>query len=139
MLDIGWSELLVVAVVAIIVIGPKDLPRALKTAGQWVAKVRGIAREFQSGIDDMIRDSDLEDLKKEAQAITDFDLQESLDRQMDPTGSQEGVFGNEAMASIQEVAEPDPIDTAEADLGEPPTSETPEKTSPEPTSNRASG
>ena len=74
MLDIGWSELLMVAVVAIIVIGPKELPRALRTAGQWVAKVRGIAREFQSSIDDMIRDSELDELKKQARSITDLNL-----------------------------------------------------------------
>ncbi len=77
-----------VALVAILVIGPKDLPRALKTAGQWVSKVRGIAREFQSGIDSLVREADLEDLKKEAETFTNL----GLDGPLDPTGSSDGKF-----------------------------------------------
>ena len=56
MFDIAWSELGVIAVVALIVIGPKDLPKVLRTIGQWTAKARSMAREFQSGIDDMVRE-----------------------------------------------------------------------------------
>ena len=92
MLDIGWSELLMVAVVAIIVIGPKELPRALRTAGQWVAKVRGMAREFQSSIDDMIRDSELDELKKQARSITDLNLDGDPEHKIDPTGGSDGAF-----------------------------------------------
>lgn len=65
MFDIGWSELVVIAVVAIIAIGPKDLPLALKTVGQWVARARGLARDFQNSIDDMIREAELDKVKKE--------------------------------------------------------------------------
>ncbi|MCC9622792.1 Sec-independent protein translocase protein TatB [Thalassospira sp. MA62] len=65
MFDIGWTELAVVAVIALFVVGPKDLPHLLyKLAGYW-KKVRGMAREFQSGIDDIIREAELDDLRKQ--------------------------------------------------------------------------
>ena len=64
MFDIGYSELLVVAVVALIVIGPKDLPRVMRTVGHWVGRARGMARHFRSGIDTMIRESELEEMEK---------------------------------------------------------------------------
>lgn len=79
MLDIGWSEMLLIAVVAIIVIGPKDLPKVLRTVGNWVARVRAAAREFQSGIDQMIADSELEDLRNTANSIQNFDSEKLLD------------------------------------------------------------
>jgi len=64
MFDIAPTELLLVAVVALVVIGPKDLPRAMRFVGQWVAKARGVARHFRTGIDEMIRQSELEEMEK---------------------------------------------------------------------------
>ena len=64
MFDIAPSELLLVALVALVVIGPKDLPRAMRFVGQWVAKARGVARHFRSGIDEMIRQAELEEMEK---------------------------------------------------------------------------
>ncbi|HEX8578189.1 MAG TPA: Sec-independent protein translocase protein TatB [Allosphingosinicella sp.] len=64
MFDIGYSELLVIAVVALIVIGPKDLPRVMRTVGQWVGRARGMARHFRSGVDTMIREAELEEMEK---------------------------------------------------------------------------
>ena len=65
MFDIGWGELLVIGVVALVVIGPKDLPYALRTLGQWAAKARALAREFQNHVDDLIRESEVSDMKRE--------------------------------------------------------------------------
>ncbi len=65
MFDIGWSELLVIAIVTLVVIGPKDLPHAFRTAGQWMAKARAMAREFQTHIDDLMRESQVDELKRE--------------------------------------------------------------------------
>ncbi len=56
MFDIGWQEIFVIAVFALIVIGPKDLPRALKTVTGVIRKMKGMARDFQSGMDDIVRD-----------------------------------------------------------------------------------
>ena len=87
MFDIGWSEMAVVALLALIVIGPKDLPRVLRSASYWVRKARGLAREFQSGVDDMIREADLEDAKKAIEKTTRFDVDQAVEDAIDPTGS----------------------------------------------------
>lgn len=64
MFDIGFDELLIIAVVAIVIIGPKDLPLALRTVGRWVAKVRRVSGHFRSGIDAMIREAELEEMER---------------------------------------------------------------------------
>ena len=64
MFDIGASELLLTVIVAIVVIGPKDLPLALRTAGRWIAKVRRVSGHFRSGVEAMIREAELEDMEK---------------------------------------------------------------------------
>ncbi len=64
MFDIGASELLLVVVVAIVVIGPKDLPLALRSAGRWIAKIRKVSGHFRSGLETMIREAELEDMEK---------------------------------------------------------------------------
>ena len=64
MFDIGGSELLLIVIVAIVVIGPKDLPMALRTAGRWIAKVRRVSGHFRSGIETMIREAELEEMEK---------------------------------------------------------------------------
>jgi sec-independent protein translocase protein TatB len=65
MFDIGSSELLLIVIVAIVVIGPKDLPRALYKLGQVIGKARGMARHFRGGVDAMIREAELEELQKQ--------------------------------------------------------------------------
>jgi sec-independent protein translocase protein TatB len=64
MFDIGSSELLLIVIVAVVVIGPKDLPRALYKVGQIVGKARGMARHFRTGIDAMVREVEMEELEK---------------------------------------------------------------------------
>ena len=68
MFDIGAAELLLVVVVAIIVIGPKEMPRALRTAGRWIGKMRRMSAHFRSGIDTMIREAEMEEAEKEWKA-----------------------------------------------------------------------
>ena len=68
MFDIGASELLVIAIVAIIVIGPKELPLAMRTAGRWIAKVRRVSAHFRTGLDAMVREAELEEMDKEWKA-----------------------------------------------------------------------
>ena len=64
MFDIAPSEFLLIAIVAIVVIGPKDLPMALRTAGKWIAKVRRVSNHFKSGIETMIREAEMEEMEK---------------------------------------------------------------------------
>lgn len=68
MMDIGSTELLMIVIVAIVVIGPKDLPRALYKVGQIVGKAKGMARHFRSGIDAMVREVELEEMEKKWKA-----------------------------------------------------------------------
>ncbi len=63
MLDIGWTELLVVGLVLIVVVGPKDLPKVLRTIGQWTRKVKKIARDFQDNIEDIARESEIDEVR----------------------------------------------------------------------------
>jgi sec-independent protein translocase protein TatB len=65
MLDVAPTELLLVAVVALLVIGPKDLPRAMRFVGKWVGKARGVARQFRSGFDAMVRESELAEMEQQ--------------------------------------------------------------------------
>ena len=64
MFDIAPSEFLLVAFVALVVIGPKDLPKAMRVVGYWVGKARGVARQFRSGFDSMVREAELEEMEK---------------------------------------------------------------------------
>lgn len=64
MFDIAPTELMVVALVALLVIGPKDLPKAMRFVGHWVGKARGVARQFRSGFDTMVREAELAEMEK---------------------------------------------------------------------------
>ena len=64
MFDIAPTELLLVAFVALVVIGPKDLPKAMRVVGYWVGRARGVARQFRSGFDAMVREAELEEMEK---------------------------------------------------------------------------
>ena len=80
MFGIDSPELLVIAIVALVVIGPKELPGLLKSWGAWMAKMRGMASEFRGHVDEMVRQSDLDEVKKQLTANPGLDLQA-----LDPT------------------------------------------------------
>jgi sec-independent protein translocase protein TatB len=71
MFDIGWSEFVVIGVVALIVIGPKELPAVLRTIGQWTTKIRRMAGEFQSQFQEAMREAEMADLKKSVDELSD--------------------------------------------------------------------
>jgi sec-independent protein translocase protein TatB len=85
--DMGWSEILLIGAVALVVIGPKDLPKALRVAGYWVRKAREMSREFQSSVDQMIRDAELDEVRENLKKATDFDIEKEFHQTVDPTGS----------------------------------------------------
>lgn len=84
MFDIGWQELFIVAVLALIVVGPKDLPQAIRTITTWVRKARMMARDLQSGVNDMVREAELDGIKD--QLTKPQDLKKSITDTLDPDG-----------------------------------------------------
>jgi len=92
MFDIAWSELLLIAVVALVVIGPKDLPKAIYTFGKWVRKARVVAREFQTHVDDMMRETELDELRKEALKTRDLNIKKMMEDTIDPKGEVSKAF-----------------------------------------------
>ena len=79
MFGIDSGEILIIAVVALVVIGPKDLPRAMRAIGNWVGRARGMAKHFRSGIDTMMREAELEDMEKAWKANNDRIMREHPD------------------------------------------------------------
>lgn len=86
MFDIGWAEMAVIALIALVVIGPKELPGLLRTLAMMMRKVRGMAREFQSGLDDMVREAELDEARKTLQEATRFDPKKAIAETVDPSG-----------------------------------------------------
>lgn len=124
--DIGWSEMAVIAILALLVIGPKDLPRVMKTVGQWVRKARSVTREFQSSVDEMIREADLEDARKAVRSAKTMNPEKLLSDTVDPTGTMaeemrdlereaSRAAADQSPAAVEKPAAPDVEAEAEAD------------------------
>ena len=116
MLDVAPTELLLVAVVAVVVIGPKDLPKAMRFAGYWVGRARGVARQFRQGFDDMVRESELAEMEKKWAAENERIMREF------PTGDAPSPAALPAPDYPEDVA---PVMTAQPDLVEPPVADLP--------------
>lgn len=112
--DIGWPEFLLIGVVALVVIGPKDLPAALRVAGYWVRKARNLSREFHSSIDQMMREAELHEVQNELRKATEsVNLDHDFNKIMDP--AKDPATGPQATAAI-----PDHFDTTPAPVIEEP-------------------
>jgi sec-independent protein translocase protein TatB len=86
MFDIGWPELVIILIVAIVVVGPRDLPKAFYTVGKWVKAARRVTSDFQRHVDDMVRETELEDLKKVANQARSLNVKSQIEKAIDPTG-----------------------------------------------------
>jgi len=94
MLDIGWTEILVITVVALFIVGPKDIPKALRMVGIWIGKLKSLSREFQNTVEDAVRDSELDEVKKQIEsAKNDFTkgMTETVDSEGELTEMLRGV------------------------------------------------
>ncbi|PLK25189.1 twin-arginine translocase subunit TatB [Porphyrobacter sp. TH134] len=103
MFDIGVGELLVILIVAVVVIGPKDLPLAMRTAGRWIGKMRRVSAHFRSGIDAMVREAELEEMEKKWKAQNEEIMRRS-------------AALTEAEAGAPVMTGPPPVDAAPAAL-----------------------
>ena len=92
MFDFAWSELAVIGVVALLVIGPKDLPGAIKAVGDVIRKARRMAGEFQTHVDDMVKDADLQGVRNQINEIRNFDIKGALEKEIDKDGTIRSAF-----------------------------------------------
>jgi sec-independent protein translocase protein TatB len=92
MFDFAWSEIALIGIVALIAIGPKDMPVAIKAVSEMVKKARRMAGEFQTHVDDMMRDADLAEVRNSINEIRRFDLKGAVERHVDPDGSLRDTF-----------------------------------------------
>lgn len=86
MLNIGWGEMAVIAVVTLIVVGPKELPNVLRTGAHWMRQVRKMSREFQSGVDSLVREAELDEAKKIVTSVQRGTIGREIEKAVDPTG-----------------------------------------------------
>ena len=117
MFDLGMDEILLIVIVAVIVIGPKELPLALRTAGRWIGKVRKVSGHFRAGLDAMIREAEMEEMEKKWREQNDKIMREHPAGgpvEMEPTGAYPPPAADAPSAV-----------SAEAAAAEPPKSEAP--------------
>ncbi|MSP02034.1 MAG: twin-arginine translocase subunit TatB [Acetobacteraceae bacterium] len=123
MFDFAWSEIAIIAAVALIVIGPKDLPVALRAVSGFVKKARRMAGEFQTHVDEMMREVDLKDVKDSINDIRNFDLRSTVEKAIDPEGTIRDTFSTNPL---------DPVTPTEAATDEHPAESLPEPGPPPP-------
>jgi sec-independent protein translocase protein TatB len=114
MFEIGWSEILMIAVVAIVVIGPKDLPRTMRFVGQWAGKMKRMGREFQNQFKEALREAELDDVRKDIADIMSTDPLADVKKEMSKV--QTGINADLAKADPAKASEPPvPLMTATAE------------------------
>lgn len=134
MFDIAWSEMVLIGAVALVVIGPKDLPKALRTVGQTVARVRRMASEFQGQFNEAMREAELADLKKQVEDVggsvssalnTDFKPIDSLKDFETPKPDEAAL--KEAEAQLASLPPPEPLPPVEIGTDAPKPSDKPKR------------
>ena len=111
MLDISWTEFLLIGIVALIVIGPKELPAVMRTMGQWTRKVRSMAADFQNQFQEAMREAEMADLKKQVDDMANFDPLKDVKSGIDEVKSSFDTMGKDLQASV----EAKPAETSGAD------------------------
>ena len=124
MFGIDAQELLVIVIVAVLVIGPKDMPRALRTAGKWIAKIRRVSGHFRSGVETMIREAEMEEMEKkwaEQNARIMREHPADAPPEMEPTGAYPASLRPGPPAASAEAAlPPEPAAGSEPGTDQPP-------------------
>ena len=109
MFDIGWPELFLIAVVVLLVVGPKDLPKVLRNVGLWVGKAKVVTREFRTHVDDMIRDSELKEVRDQINEAGDVNLDSITDNTIGIQDEVEDVLDFEEEAYTDDILEDDVV------------------------------
>lgn len=104
MFDIGAAELLLILIVAVIVIGPKDMPLAMRHAGRWIGKVRRVSSHFRTGVDAMVREAELEDMEKKWKAQNEAIMKQS-EADIEASSGEPVMTGPPPVADAESVVE----------------------------------
>ena len=113
MFDFAWTEIALIGVVALIAIGPKDMPVAIKAVTNAIKKARRMAAEFQTHVDEMVRDADLQDVRNSIAEIRNFDFKGTVERAVDPDGSLRTTLASNPLAPDPVIRAPAPAADAE--------------------------
>ena len=123
----SWSHILILLIVALVVVGPKDLPRLMNIAGRWAGKARNMANEFKKSFDDMARQSELDELRAEVERLKQHDpiagINDDIERALNPIDT--AAAEARAAAEAPVAAAPAPEETPAPRSGEYQVSETP--------------
>jgi sec-independent protein translocase protein TatB len=106
MFDFAWSEIALIAAVALIAIGPKDMPAAIRTISGMIKKARRMAAEFQTHVDEMVREADLGDVKKAFSDIRNLNIPTLLEKHVDPDRSIRNTFAEDPFNPTYPTAAP---------------------------------
>jgi sec-independent protein translocase protein TatB len=98
MFNFAWSEIALIAVVALLAIGPKDMPVAIRAVTTWIKKARRMAGEFQSHIDEMVREADLSEVRDQINELRNFDVKSMVEDTVDPDRSLRDTFASDPLA-----------------------------------------
>jgi len=120
MFDFAWSEIALIAVVAMIAIGPKDMPATIRAVTGWIKKARRMAAEFQTHVDEMVREADLSEVRASINEIRNFDIKGEIEKTVDADGSLRSTFASNpldpavpaatsAATSVEEIAIAEPV------------------------------
>jgi sec-independent protein translocase protein TatB len=112
MFDFAWSEIVLIGAVALIAIGPKDMPAAIRTVSNMIKKARRMAGEFQTHVDEMVREADLGDVKKAFTEIRNLDLTSTLEKHIDPDRSIRNTFAENPFEPTYPTHSPVPGDVS---------------------------
>jgi sec-independent protein translocase protein TatB len=112
MFDFAWTEIALIAVVALIAIGPKDLPVAIKAVTEMIKKARRMAAEFQTHVDDLVREANLDEVRSQINEIRNFDIKGEVERAVDPDGSLRTTLASKPLATPSSYEPPKPSEAA---------------------------
>jgi sec-independent protein translocase protein TatB len=101
MFDLDSGKLMIIAIVALIFIGPKDLPRAIRTVTTWIRAAQRMAREFQSNVDDFVRESELHEMREQARNMA-MSVKDQAEKFIDPEGDLQKTFSSDPLAPTPE-------------------------------------
>ncbi len=106
MFDFAWTEIALIGVVALVAIGPKDLPVAIKTVAGFVKKARKMAGEFQGHVDEMVREANLHEVRDQINQLKNFDIKGEIEKHVDGDGSLRSTFNENPFGQTSSYSAP---------------------------------